>query len=76
MATPLDGFYTTTQAADVLGVTDGRIRQFLLEGRLRGEKLPLGEDEEHHPWLIPKAELRRFQKVDRPTGRPPTDDPA
>ncbi len=70
MSNPLSSHYTTTQAAAVLGVTERRVRQFLREGRLRGEKLSLGDDEDHYPWIISRAEVRRFGKLDRPTGRP------
>ncbi len=76
MANPLTGYYTTTQAAAVLDVTERRVRQFLREGRLRGVKLALGADKEHHPWLISRAEVRRFAKVNRPNGRPRTKPPS
>ena len=45
--------FTTEDAAKLLGVTPSRIRQLILEGRLKTEKI--GRDH-----LIQKAELKRF----------------
>ena len=54
-------FYTTLQAAEVLGVTASRIRQLVLAGDLRGEKF--GRD-----LMIDAAALKRYKKPRR--GRP------
>lgn len=51
---------TVTQAADVLGLSPVRVRQFCQEGRM-GEKYgPL--------WMIREKELRSFAKKSRPAG--------
>jgi excisionase family DNA binding protein len=54
---------TTKEAARYLGVTQGRIRQLLLAGKLRGHKIA------PRFWLIPQKELQPFltpPKVGRP----------
>jgi len=56
-------FLSVREAADALSVTEGRIRQILRAGDLRGEKL--GE----HAWAIPAGEIERYQKVRRGPGR-------
>jgi excisionase family DNA binding protein len=55
MSTVLDSqkYLSVQEAADVLGVTDGRIRQMLLEGSLVGQKLG------RHVWAIPGVEVER-----------------
>lgn len=35
----MNGFVTTTEAGDLLGVSASRIRQFVLEGRLPAQKI-------------------------------------
>ena len=45
--------WTTNDLANAAGVDPARIRQLLLEGALRGEKL--GRD-----WLVPNAEAKRW----------------
>lgn len=56
----------TAEAAARLGVTPGRVRQFLQgdHPRLKGLKIG-GRD-----WLIEASELRRFASLNRPTGNP------
>lgn len=53
---------TTQQAGEFLGVTPGRIRQYIAEGRLQPEKA--GQMN-----LIPEAQMHALKKVllDRPT---------
>jgi excisionase family DNA binding protein len=57
-------WFTVTEAAEVLGVSGGRIRQLLLAGRIDGQKL--------HPrsWVVSAASVRAFGKLDRPPGNP------
>lgn len=51
---------TVTQAAEELGLSAVRVRQFCQEGRI-GEKYgPL--------WMIREKELRQFAKQNRPPG--------
>ena len=44
---------TTKQAAAALGVTDSRVRQLLIDGRLKGEKV--GRD-----WIISEADIKKY----------------
>lgn len=56
---------TTKQAAEKLGVSPGRVRQLVAEGRLTVRKI--GRDN-----FIDKADLERFEKEwDRTPGRRP-----
>ncbi len=53
-----DKLLTVKQAAAILRVTPGRVRQLLLGGKLRGVKF--GRD-----WQIDKADVERYQRVER-----------
>ena len=53
----------TTEAAKMLGVNQSRVRQFLLEGRLRGVKIS-------GSWMLHLSEVRQFAKKPRLTGSP------
>lgn len=56
--------FTTEDAAKYLGVTPSRVRQFIMEDRLKSEKY--GRDH-----LITKDELERFARHGKkPRGRP------
>jgi len=54
---------TTTEAAEILGVSQARVRQLILAGRLPAIKH--GRD-----WMIKRSELLRFTKLIRTPGRP------
>lgn len=54
---------TVAEAADYLGLSEPRVRQLLLSGRLEGLK-------HANAWAIRKKELVRFSKLDRPVGNP------
>lgn len=54
---------TTAEAAEILGVTAGRVRAYIAEGRLAAQRMGEGRD-----WMIRPADVRRFQR--RPPGRP------
>ena len=57
-------FFTTEDAAEYLGVTPSRVRQFILENRLKSEKL--GRDH-----LIRESDLEEFAKEGKKKrGRP------
>lgn len=57
-------YYTTKEAARYLGVTAARIRQLILEDRIKSEKM--GRDH-----IISKSELADYQKQGkRKPGRP------
>jgi excisionase family DNA binding protein len=53
---------TVEQAAEILGLSPGRVRQICQDGRL-GTKH--GRD-----WLITRKEVAAFKKLDRPAHRP------
>ncbi len=65
-------FCSVPEAAKILGLTDGRIRQLILaEERMPGTGLKahkLGEKN----WAIPTTEVERFKKVTPRPGRPRT----
>ena len=55
-------FVTVDEAAEIIGVSSVRIRQFCQDGRL-GEKLG-------NHWLITEDDARDFAEKERPQGRP------
>lgn len=57
-------FVTITQAAERLGVTSARVRQFREQGRFAG-CVQIGPQ-----WIIPAAEIERFSRLERPSHRP------
>lgn len=58
----IEGFLTTKEAAERLGVSEGRIRQFVADGRLPAVKV--GQTN-----LVKEADLQLVEN--RQTGRPP-----
>lgn len=54
---------TTEEVADVLGVTPGRVRQFVCEQRLSPT------DKVGHIWLFARDTVEKFRKIPRPAGR-------
>ena len=56
------GFLTTKEVAEKLGVSVGRVQQFIAEGRLPATKI--GQTN-----LVKETDLKLVQ--DRKTGRPP-----
>lgn len=61
---------TTKEVAEFLGVTDGRVRQFVIEGRLHPEKL-FG-----HLLAFHRSKIEEFANRERKVGRPKTRDRA
>ena len=57
-------FLSVMEAAEILGVTGGRIRQLLLAGRLKGHKL--GEKQ----WALDPADVALRKIRPTPRGRP------
>jgi len=58
----LEGYLTTKEVAEKLGVSVGRVQQFIAEGRLPATKI--GQTN-----LVKETDLKLVQ--DRKTGRPP-----
>ena len=58
-----------SEAAELLGVTVGRVRQMLDPDRKTGAKLK-GIKANGRAWLIPKKEIDRMKKNPPPKGRP------
>ena len=61
-------FYSVTEAAAMLGLTDGRVRQLLLGDEIVGHKLG-------GTWAIPAAELKRFKAAREKNQRAATPEP-
>lgn len=59
-----DPYLSVRETAEILGVTDRRVLQFLDEGRLRGARR-FGKS-----WAIQASEVERFAKEPREPGRP------
>lgn len=51
-------YISTTEAADIIGVNDSRVRQLLRAGELSGKRF--GRD-----WLILRRDAERFQRSPR-----------
>ena len=64
MQSPSFDFYSVPEAADQLGLTDGRIRQMLAAEEIKGQKL--GQKN----WAIPRSEVERLKQVPQTNGRP------
>lgn len=64
----LGDLITSAQAAKILGVTMSRIRQFVMDGRLKSHQPEKGRRDH----MFKLADIRAFAKKDRDiTGRPP-----
>ncbi len=64
----LGDYITSAQAAKILGVTMSRIRQFVMDGRLKSYQPEKGRRD--HMFKV--SEIRAFDKKEREiTGRPP-----
>lgn len=61
----MENYYTTQEAAKFIGVTAARIRQLILDKRIKSQKM--GRDH-----IIPRNELIDYQnKGKKKPGRPP-----
>ena len=59
----MKGYLTTTQTAERLKVSQTRIRQMIIEGVIKAEKV--GRDN-----FISESEVKRLEGLDRKAGRP------
>lgn len=57
-------YVTVTQAAKIVGVTPGRIRQMLANGAMHGEKF------DGRMWVVPVSEAERLRDTTTTVGRP------
>lgn len=62
----MEGYLTTKEAGDRLGLSDGRIRQMIISGVIEGA-IKFGGVH-----VIPEAEINRLKALDRKAGRPVT----
>ncbi len=60
----MKGYLTTTQTAERLNVSQTRVRQMIIEGIIKAEKV--GRDN-----FISESEVKRLERLDRKPGRPP-----
>lgn len=60
----IDDFYNVREAAAVIGVTPGRVRQMLVDNEIKGVRA------NPRAWLISKKEVERVAKIEHSTGRP------
>ncbi len=63
----MKGYLTTTQTAEKLNVSQARVRQMIIKGIIRAEKV--GRDN-----FIPESEIKRLSSIDRKAGRPKKED--
>lgn len=63
----IGNFLTTEEVADELGVTPGRVRQFVVEDRLK-PKQKIGQ-----VLFFDRDEVQNFAELPRKTGRPKSD---
>jgi excisionase family DNA binding protein len=66
----MSDFVTTKEAAEILGVTPGRVRAMIGAGRLPAQTVGTGQRSVH---LIARADLKlvKNRKPGRPKGKPP-----
>jgi excisionase family DNA binding protein len=59
----MKGYLTTTQTAEKLNVSQARVRQMIIEGIIKAEKV--GRDN-----FISESEVKRIAAIKRSAGRP------
>lgn len=59
----MKGYLTTTQTAERLKVSQTRVRQMIIEGIIKADKV--GRDN-----FISESEVKRLESLDRKPGRP------
>ncbi len=59
----MKGYLTTTQTAERLSVSQTRVRQMIIEGIIKAEKV--GRDN-----FISESEVKRLESLERKPGRP------
>jgi excisionase family DNA binding protein len=61
---PIDDLMNVDEAAAIIGVTTGRVRQMLRDGEMKGRKA------NERAWLVAKEEVQRVADEEKKTGRP------
>ena len=61
---PIPQFVNVEVAATVIGVTEGRVRQMLRDGILKGKKANA------RAWIVDPDDLAKVAKQEQKTGRP------
>jgi excisionase family DNA binding protein len=60
----MTNYVTTSEAAEIIGCVDSRVRQLLRAGKVAGRRV--GRD-----WLVDRASAERWRDSDRKPGRVP-----
>jgi len=61
---PVENYVNVREAAAIIGCTDGRVRQMLIEGRLSGVKA------NERAWMIDRRAAEEIRDSECVTGRP------
>lgn len=64
MATELPNFFSTNEAADIIGITGSLVRRYIRKGKLKARQV--GE----RSYVISKKDLYDFKKQPRKPGKP------
>jgi excisionase family DNA binding protein len=62
MALPAKPWMSVTEAAEKIGITDGRVRQLLGSGVIRGQKI------NSRAWAVETSSVQEFMKAPRAPG--------
>jgi excisionase family DNA binding protein len=57
-------FLSVNEAAELIGCTDGRVRQLLIDGQLKGQKLHA------RAWVVDRDSADKYAKNTSKVGRP------
>lgn len=60
----LENYLTITETADMLGCTEGRIRQLLRDKKLKGKKF------HERAWAIERVSAEKYAAIKQTVGRP------
>lgn len=60
----INEYVSVPEAAEIIGCTDGRVRQMLRQGMLRAKKIS------ERAWLVLRKEAEKYAKTPQKRGRP------
>jgi excisionase family DNA binding protein len=69
IAMDIEGFVTSAKAAELLGMTQGRVRQLLRSGTLKGRRMGA------RAWLVEKISVAAYASRTKTCGRPTSAEP-